>query len=184
MLPSAIRYAGKSIKHTRIGENLYATMKRLGIPRVVSVACWSARDWASVLESIDEAPTHGDTSIAGVWLPFQPKWLHLAPDQCADIQGLMSDRTPNGRRAYALSTALHERIHAEGVRNEAQTNCYAVQLIYEFARELGFVNSKALYLEALAVRKTRMSAPSGYWNRALCRDGGRWDLYPYRNLTY
>lgn len=44
-LPSRIRYVGNSIKHVRLGEKLYATMKRLGAPRVVAVACWSKADW-------------------------------------------------------------------------------------------------------------------------------------------
>jgi hypothetical protein len=91
----------------------------------------------------------------------------------------------NGQRAYALATALHERVHAEGVRNEAQTNCYAVQLIYEFARELNFVHTKAMRLEQLGVRKTRSTAPRRYWSSTHCRDGGRWDIYPeFRNLDY
>jgi hypothetical protein len=184
-LPSALRYTGMSIKHVRLGERLYQTMKELGSPRVVTVACWSTRDWPFVVASVGDEPSNGETLIAGFWLTYQPRWLHIAPKQCSDIQGLMSDRVPNGQRAYALTTTLHERVHADGFRNEAQTNCYAVQLVYTFARNLGFTQSKALYLEALAVRKTRATAPPGYWNRVLCRDGGKWDLEAqYRNLNY
>jgi hypothetical protein len=173
------------VKHARIGEKMYATMKRLGAPRVVATACWSEYDWPSVLESIGERPTHGDVSIAGFWLRAQPRWIHLSPRQCRDIQALISTRAMNGQRAYALATALHERIHAEGVRHEAETNCYSVQLIYEFARELNFVHTKAMRLEQLAVRKTRAVAPRGYWDSRRCRDGATWDLYPeFRNLNY
>jgi hypothetical protein len=182
-LPSRIRYIGNSIKHVRLGEKMYQTMKKLGIPRVVAVACWSKTDWPSVARS---AGIRGNpNSLAGFWLPRQPRWTHVAPKQCADVQALMLSRQPNGQRAYALGTVLHERIHAQGVSNEAQTECYAVQLVYAFARELNFVHTRALRLEQLAVRKSRALAPSGYWNRQKCRDLGAWDLYPeFRNLDY
>jgi hypothetical protein len=189
-LPRRVYFAGPiSIKHVRLGEKLYDTMQRLQtegvirVPRVVAVACWSAGDWPSVAESIgyDGNPN----LLSGFWLRRQPRWVHIAPKECADVQALMTDRQPNGQRAYALSTILHERVHAEGVDIEAETNCYAVQLIYDFARELHFPVAKALRLEALGVRKTRQVAPRGYWNPIKCRDGGDWDLYSeFRNLTY
>jgi hypothetical protein len=182
-LPSRIRYVGNSIKHVRLGEKLYQTMKKIGIPRVVAVACWSRADWPSVVESagFESNPA----ALSGFWLGRQPRWVHVAPKQCVDVQSLLSSRALNGQRAYALTTVLHERVHAQGLDNEAQTECYAVQLVYAFARELNFVHSKALRLEQLAVRKSRAVAPRGYWNASRCRDGGAWDLYSeFRNLTY
>jgi len=158
-------------------------MKRLGAPRVVAVACWSRADWSSVLESVGN---DSRDRIDGFWLRAQPRWLHLSPKQCTDVQGLMSDRQPNGQRAYALSTVLHERIHAQGVFSEAQAECYANQLVYEFARELNFVYTKALRLMQLAVRKSN-AAFSGtkYRDPVRCRDEGAWDLYPaFRSLDY
>jgi hypothetical protein len=182
-LPSRIRYVGQSIKHVRLGEKLYSTMRRLGAPRVVAVACWSKFDWPSVVESagFDIEPAQ----LSGFWLPRQPRWIHVSPKQCADVQALILSRNANGHRAYALATVLHERVHAEGVSSEAQTECFAVQLVYEFSRELNFVHAKALRLEQLAVRKSRAVAPRGYWNAKRCSDGGSWDLFPeFRNLTY
>jgi hypothetical protein len=98
----------------------------------------------------------------------------------------MSDRQPNGQRAYALSTVLHERIHAQGISHEALTECYAIQLVYDFARELNFVHTKAIRLEQLAVRKSKaVFRGTRYYDPARCRDGGLWDLYPeFRNLDY
>lgn len=182
-LPSRIRYIGQSIKHVRLGEKLYSTMKRLGAPRVVAVACWSRSDWSSVLDS---ATFQANDRIDGFWLGQQPRWVHLSPKQCTDVQGLMSDRQANGQRAYALSTVLHERIHAQGIRIEAQAECFANQLVYDFARELNFVHTKAIRLEQLAVRKSNAQFTGTiYRNSAKCRDGGAWDLYPeFRNLDY
>ncbi len=154
-------------------------MKRLGIPRVVAAACWSKSDWPSVVESVGF-----ESSPAGFWLPRQPRWLHLAPKQCTDVQALMSDRQINGQRAFALSTVLHERIHAQGISNEAQTECYSIQLVYDFALELNFVRTKALRLEQLAVRKSnQVFTGTEYRDRRRCRDGGEWDLFPqFRDL--
>lgn len=187
-LPSRIRYVGNSINHVRLGEKLYRTMKTLAamkkirVPRVVLVACWSKFDWPSVVESAD--PKANPASLAGFWKPRQPRWVHVAPKQCADVQALMLTRRSNGQRAYALTTVLHERVHAEGVDDEAATECYAVQLVYVFARELNFVPQKALRLEQLAVRKSR-AGPRRYWDAKRCRDGEQWDIFPeFRNLTY
>jgi len=183
-LPQRIKFVGTSIKHVRLGEKMYQASKRLGVPRVVSVACWSKTDWTPVLKSAGGLGEPG-TVTAGFFRRDQPRWLHIAPKQCADVQALISTRAINGQRAYALATVLHERVHAQGVSNEAQTNCYGVQLVFEFARELNFVLTKALRLEQLAVRKSRAVAPRGYWDPARCRDGGAWDIFPeFRNLDY
>lgn len=183
-LSSRIKYVGKSIKHVRLGEKLYETMKRLGSPRVVAVACWSKSDWPPVLASAGGLGEPGIVT-AGFFRSDQPRWLHIAPKQCSDVQGLINTRQPNGQRAYALATVLHERVHAQVDVSEAQTNCYGVQLVYWWARELNFVDRLALRLEQLAVRKARAVAPRGYWDSARCRDGGRWDIFPeYRNLDY
>jgi len=124
--------------------------------------------------------------IDGFWLPYQSRWLHLSPKQCTDVQGLMSDRQPNGQRAYALSTVLHERIHAQDIPIEAQAECYSVQLVYEFARELNFTPTKAFRLTQLAVRKSNASfTGTRYRDPRRCRDGGAWDLYPgFQNLSF
>jgi hypothetical protein len=182
-LPARVRYTGASIKHERLGEQLYRTMKRLGVPRVVSVACWSRRDWPDVYAS-----TGGDGNpsfISGFWHPRLPRWVHVAPKQCVDVQALMTSRQTNGQRAYALATVLHERLHAQGLENEALTECFAVQLVYDFARTLGFPHRKGMRLEQLAVRKSRALAPRGYWDARRCRDGGAWDLFDeFYNLDY
>ena len=99
------------------------------------------------------------------------------------MQGLLSSKQPNARRAGALSTVIHETLHAYGVVNEAETNCVAVQLVPVFGRNLGLSVKRADYLGTLARNYVRKYAPRGYWNSARCRDGGPWDLLPsIRNL--
>jgi hypothetical protein len=177
LLASQARYTGTSIRQARLTEAVYATMKSLGVPRLLAVACWSRRDWPSVLASVDggRAGKPGVVTLA-FWFSGQPRWLHLSPTTCANVQALIDSRVPNSPRALALATVLHETTHAYGVRNEAQANCYGVQLVYPFAKTLAFSAQRAARLEDLALRATRSSAPPGYWDEARCRAGGAWDL--------
>ena len=112
-----------------------------------------------------------------------PRWLHLAPGVCTDVQALLSSRKPNARRAGALNSVIHETLHAYGVRNEAQTNCWAVQLVPYFGLNIGMSVARSDYLGTLARNYVRAHAPRGYWNATRCRDGGAWDLFKWRNLS-
>jgi hypothetical protein len=183
-LPSSTVFDGRrSVKHTTLTRLVYRTMKQLGYPRQLAFACWNRSDWLSVLKAEGAEPESGSSELLGFWLGRQPRWLHLAPGICSDVQGLLSSRQPNARRAGALATVIHETLHAYGVFNEAQTNCMAVQLVPVFGENLGLGLKKATYLGTLARNYVRKYAPPGYWNAARCRDGGPWDLLPStRNL--
>lgn len=183
-LPSATLFNGRrSIKHTTLTRLVYRTMKQLGLPRQLAFACWNRSDWLSVLAAERAEPERGDSELLGFWLGRQPRWLHLAPGICTDVQGLISSKQPNARRAGALAAVIHETLHAYGVVNEAQTNCWAVQLVPVFGWNLGLGMKRADYLGTLARNYVHKWAPAGYWNGARCRDGGTWDLFPNtRNL--
>jgi hypothetical protein len=157
-------------------------MNQLGLPRQLAFACRNRADWISVLAAEGAEPERGLTTLLGFWLGRQPRWLHLAPEVCTDVQGLLATKRPNARRAGALSTVIHETLHAYGIANEAQTNCFAVQLVPVFGINLGMSPTRAGYLGTLARNYVRKWAPQGYWNGARCRDGGAWDLLPGPNL--
>jgi hypothetical protein len=181
ILPSETAFEGtRSIKHVRLTELVYRTMKELGRPRLLAVACWSPTDWAALARAEGEQPSTNGSLLQGLWLARQPRWLHLSPDVCTDLQRLIDSRRPNARRADALTVVVHEALHAHGYPNEAQANCYGVQLVPEFARTLKLQTAPADYLSKLARTITRSHAPRGYWNETSCRDGGRWDLVPDR----
>lgn len=183
MLPSLMVFGGtRSIKHARITQLVYRTMKQLGVPRQLAIACWNRADWAAVLLAEGDEPTSGGSEILGFWLNRQPRWLHLAPRVCSDVQGLLSTKLPNARRARALATVIHETLHAYGVENEAQTSCWAVQLVPFFGLNLGLGRMRSDYLGTLARNFVRRNAPAGYWNSSRCVDGGAWDLFSWRNL--
>jgi len=183
-LPKRVRYRGTSIRHLQAASSIYSTMKVVKGGRRLQVACWSPRDWRSVLADLGDAPG-GGLVIMGFWHPAQPRFLHLAPAVCRSLQALITTRRGSASRAYAAVVALHETAHMYGVRNEAQASCYAVQLVYYLARVLRVTPSRALGLERQAVRTTRRTAPRGYWDSLRCRDGGAWDLDDDdRNLSY
>lgn len=178
-LPTMTRFTGRrSLKHSTLTQLIYRTMKQLGVPRTLAIACWNRADWLSVVRAEGEEPEHGSTTLLGFWKPVQPRWLHIAPSICTDIQALLDTKIPNGRRAAALATVMHETLHAYGVVNEAETNCYAVQLVPLLGVNTKMTDRRASYLGQLALRYVRSHAPSGYWHAGHCRDGGRWDLLP------
>ena len=183
-LPSSNVFSGtRSIKHTKLTQLVYKTMKQFGLPRSLAFACWNNADWLSVLAAEGDEPTNGQATLLGFWLRRQPRWLHLAPRVCTDVQGLLTNRMPNARRAGALSTVIHETLHAYGVMNEGMTNCFAVQLVPYFGLNLGMSVQRARYLGTLARNYVRGRSPSGYWNAYNCRESGRWDLFPdFRNF--
>jgi hypothetical protein len=178
LLASQARYTGASIKHVRLTKAVYATMKSLGVPRLFAFACWSEHDWPSVLASAGGGRGSDEPGVVTLafWFSGQPRWLHLSPTTCTNVQALIDSRVPNSPRAVALATVLHETTHAYGVSNEARANCYGVQLVYPLARALAFSAGRAARLEDLALRATRSSAPPGYWDPARCKAGGAWDL--------
>jgi len=174
-LPSSARFTGeRSIKDTRLMELVYATFKNVvRKPGVLAVACWTDDDF----EAVSGGSVNGDTVKIAFWAPRQPRWLHISGHACADFQQLLDTRVPTGRRASSVVTALHEGLHAYGIRNEAQANCYAVQLVPLAGRNLGMTQAKAAYLGSLALNYTRSTAAAGYWDAAQCRAGGKWDIH-------
>src|SRR5262245_24081375 len=123
-IPTADFYGFRSIKHAPLTSALYATMKEeTGAPRLPAVACWSPTDCPSVA-GIDAVPENG-VSVMGFFTGTQPRWLHLSPQACDEIQRVIDGEPLTGARAGGLVVAVHQTLHAYGVEKEAQANCYA-----------------------------------------------------------
>ncbi|HEX4679200.1 MAG TPA: hypothetical protein VH210_08390, partial [Gaiellaceae bacterium] len=82
--------------------------------------------------------------------------------------------------ANALDTLTHEMIHALGVRVEAQTECYAMQLSFVTGISMGLPALYAENLDRLSLRNYFTHPPS-YVDTGRCREGGQWDLTPTRD---
>jgi hypothetical protein len=79
--------------------------------------------------------------------------------------------------AWALNTLAHESYHLAGVRNEAETECSALQAIDFTARRLGATSVQARAHATFAFRELPDRMPALY-SSPECRDGGRYDLRP------
>jgi hypothetical protein len=79
--------------------------------------------------------------------------------------------------AWSLNALAHESYHLAGVRNEARTECYALQAIDFVALRLGASEEQARQLAAYSFAQLPPRMPDAY-SSPLCRDGGAWDLRP------
>jgi hypothetical protein len=79
--------------------------------------------------------------------------------------------------AWSLNALAHESYHLAGVRNEARTECYALQAIDFVARRLGASPRQARQLAQFAFSELPDRMPAEYTSPD-CRDGGKLDLRP------
>jgi hypothetical protein len=79
--------------------------------------------------------------------------------------------------AWSLNTLAHESYHLAGVRNEAQTECYALQAIDFVARRLGASTEQGRALAAFSFDQLPRRMPPEY-SSPECHDGGSFDLNP------
>jgi hypothetical protein len=79
--------------------------------------------------------------------------------------------------AWSLNALAHEAYHLAGVRNEARTECYALQAIDFVALRLGASDAQARELAAYSFAQLPPRMPNAY-SSPECRDGGGWDLRP------
>jgi hypothetical protein len=79
--------------------------------------------------------------------------------------------------AWSLNTLAHESYHLAGVRNEAQTECYALQAVDFVARRLGASREQGEALASFSFDQLPRRMPAEY-SSPKCRNGGPYDLRP------
>ena len=79
--------------------------------------------------------------------------------------------------AQALTVLAHESTHLRGVRNEAATQCYAMQTVPKVARALGASADDGRALAALEYALDYPHMPPSYRSPE-CHPGGSLDLTP------
>lgn len=80
--------------------------------------------------------------------------------------------------AWSLNALAHESYHLSGIRDEARTQCYALQTIDLVARELGADEQQARELAIFSSNEIPPQMPPQYISPE-CHDGGRYDLRPH-----
>jgi len=126
--------------------------------------------------------TGAGSDAAGV--AFIPRSVaYLEPGVCLTLYRLTFDNRVGSRdeAAFAITVLAHEATHLRGVRNEAETECFALQEGVVLGQRLGLTldTSGALMRHQLDRDLSDASvARVDYRLPAECRDGGALDLRP------
>jgi hypothetical protein len=137
----------------------------------------SAQD-GSVVFSADGKPAD-EARLSGETCKTLRRFLH------GSVAGLdclaKSRRCPLEVReaAIAVNVLSHEAWHLAGVRDEAATQCYALQSNADTAVRLGASREDARAIAAYIVREVQPALPADYRSPE-CFDGGPLDLHPGR----
>jgi hypothetical protein len=150
------------------------------------VRCWSALDWARINGDLLAHGGAGESLdyVSGFYWPPTAR-IHLDPTACAGLvdlayRGLRPERgRAFVRIALGVDTLAHESMHRRGFRNEAVTECYAVQLGYRTATALG-ASPRYASLVARQAWAAYPAHPAEYLSDE-CRNGGKLDLSPKRS---
>jgi hypothetical protein len=118
------------------------------------------------------------------------EFARIRPDFCTDLSrfpgstvgassclGRDSCTTGIFAASQAITVLAHESRHLSGIRDEAVTQCYAMQSVPRLARALGATRQDAQALAALEYVVGYARMPSAYRSRE-CRPNGKLDLAP------
>ena len=104
--------------------------------------------------------------------------IDLAPRACRTLASITTARFVAA--THALEVLTHESEHlagADGIDDEARTDCYAAQRLALTARLLGRPAAEASTMGRFYLAFGQPGLPSQYRSRE-CRNGGRFDLRP------
>jgi len=106
------------------------------------------------------------------------EYARIRPDVCSSIVHFI--RAPDAvslEFAQTLTVLAHESYHLHGIRNEAVTQCYAMQAVPRVAHALGAPAAQARLLAALEYGFAYPKMPPAY-RSAHCRPNGPLDQHP------
>ena len=132
----------------------------------------------SVVFSSDGKPADEAQLSSGTCRTLR-RFLHGEVSGLACLAGDGSCPREVREAAIAVNVLSHESWHLAGVRDEAATQCYALQSNAETAMRLGADRDDALAVADFIVRKVQPILPADY-RSSDCFDGGPLDLHPER----
>ena len=133
----------------------------------VTIRCDEARDYVGFVQHADGVAAVGGDSA------------YLTPERCHDLYRLaVEGEVSSSQTGRALAVLAHEAWHLRGVRDEATTECYALQSGVELGRRFGLSEGTARQLmrQQLVENALRSGAAFEYRVPPDCRDGGKLDL--------
>jgi hypothetical protein len=130
----------------------------------------------------DEGGTHvGAVQHADGVAVVGGRLSYLTPDRCFDLYRLaFHGDVRSSQTGRSLAVLAHESWHLRGVRDEATTECYALQSGVALGRRLGLSEGRAreLMRQQLVENELRGGRSLEYRVSDECRNGGRLDLRP------
>jgi hypothetical protein len=161
--------------HSRRDPDYTRVSWRLSEKKTRHAYCWDAVDWDILVDLPPEFAALGFVDGR------RPREINLAPVTCTrlDLLHYLSKRPqPTHAVAQGPNTLAHESLHVYGFRNEALTDCLAMQITALSANYLG---TSYAYGRALAKHVWNnysvAKKPPGYWSPK-CHNGGPWDIAP------
>ena len=140
----------------------------------VTIRCDERGDHVGFIQHADGVATVGGTRA------------YLTPERCYDLYRLaFRHDVVFSRTARALDVLAHESWHLRGVRNEARTECYALQSGVKLGERLGVsAQTAARMMRAQLIENSLLiGGDSEYRVPPECREGGALDLAP-RRMTF
>jgi hypothetical protein len=135
----------------------------------VTVRCDESGDHVGIVQHADGAAVVGG-QIA-----------YLTPQRCLDLYRLaFKGEISWSQTARAIAVLAHEAWHLRGIRDEATTECYALQSGVTLGERFGLTANTASQMmrQQLVENAGRDPSSSAYIVPPDCRDGGRLDLNP------
>ena len=135
----------------------------------VEIRCDEAGERVGVVQHADGVAIVGGSTA----------WL--TTERCLELYRLaFEDEVRGGTTGRAIAVLAHEAWHLQGVRDEATTECYALQSGVEVGRRLGLSADTAAQLmcQQLVENVSATRRDPAYRITADCRDGGALDLEP------
>ena len=107
----------------------------------------------------------------------------LEPTICRSLYRIAfeGELGPRDAAAFAITVLAHEATHLRGIRNEAETECYALQEGVSLGERLGLDPETArMLMEAQRARDLSDASVArlDYRLPAECKNGGEFDLRP------
>jgi len=138
----------------------------------------------SVAVKCDDSYAYTGTGSDAAGVAFIPRALaYLQPAICRSLYGITFEGRLGARdeAAFAVSVLAHEATHLRGIRDEAETECYALQEGVALGRRLGLDAGTARALMEAQLDRDLSDASIARLDYRLppgCRDGGTLDLRP------
>lgn len=136
----------------------------------------------TISKRINIMPFGSRLGIDPVALPqySRPSRFYLSERICSDVlsafDGITDTDSERYRQTHGLFAMFHEEQHVEGVRNEAEASCNALQKMPEYLTKLRFSDRAVRGIIRTTTQEYYSWMSGEYVDTAKCRPGGEYDL--------